>query len=63
MEITFQMICVSFVICLAIVLLTGLWCIFVSDSMDDPFGIGLIVNGLGFGICLTIILYQNGIIK
>ena len=63
---SFTSICVGFVIIIAIMIITGLmgafWGWMTEDSDDWGFG-AWIVCALGFGICLTILLYQNGIIK
>ena len=55
--------CVGFVIILLIMIVTGLtgWITSMNDA--DSIGFSWIVSSIGFGICLTVLLYQNGIIK
>lgn len=66
---TFVHFCVGFVVCLGIMLVT-LLCVLIIDwpfwngHMDSPTSIWLawFFSSVGFAICLTILLYQNGII-
>ena len=64
-QMTFTVFCVGFVICLGLFIVTGLIGWFMSVSSDgDGIAIGgWIFSTFGFAICLTILLYQNGIIK
>ena len=60
---TFPMFCVGLVIIVAILgisLIVGLLITYRTD--DEPYSIAWIINGICFGICLTILLYQNGIL-
>lgn len=57
--------CVGAVICVILFIITGLigWASSISSNGDDfAFG-GWMFSTIGFAVCLTILLYQNGIIK
>lgn len=66
----FVHICVGFVITLAIMVVTFLFCMFVAWANSDNGGTDLneavffawFFSSVGFGICLTILLFQNGVI-
>lgn len=60
---TFSMFCVGLVIIVAILgisVFVGLLITYRTD--DEPYSIAWLINGICFGICLTILLYQNGIL-
>lgn len=60
---TFSMICVGLVIIVAILGCSSLLSFLMSDCTDDEMYMkGWLINGFCFGICLTILLYQNGIL-
>lgn len=67
---TITQFCVGFVICLAILIVTFLFCAFCAWITSDGCGLdileaiwfGWIFSSVGCGICLTILLVQNGII-
>ena len=55
--------CVGLVICILAHLSSGTVGVFSSDNKEDGYIISWIVSTIGFGVCLTILLYQNGVIK
>ena len=55
--------CVGLVICVLIYLASGTVGMLSSDKDESMYIISWIVSTIGFGICLTILLYQNGVIK
>lgn len=57
--------CVGFVICLIISVIFVIFGCFLNWITDDECGwfMVTILSNVGFGICLTYILYSNGIIK
>lgn len=60
---TFSMICVGLVVIVAILGISALLCFLLSDCTgDDMYMMGWLINGFCFGVCLTILLYQNGIL-
>lgn len=60
---TFSMICVGLVIIVAILGISALLGFLISDCTDDEmYVMGWLINGFCFGVCLTILLYQNGIL-
>lgn len=59
---TFQYFCVGLVIIVAILGITGIFSYVLRDDIDDMFMMGWLINGFCFGVCLTILLYQNGIL-
>lgn len=60
---TFSMLCVCIVVIVAILGFTALLCYLIYGcTTDDMFMIGWIINGVCFGICFTILLYQNGLL-
>ena len=62
---TFTSMCVGAVIIIAILIITGLIGAFSEwlDYNDEFTFLAWIICAIGFGVCLTILLYQNGIIK
>ena len=62
---TFIQFCVGFVILLIILLVSGgLSALMDIDSFDGNWLLfAWFLASLGFAVCLTILLYQNGIIK
>lgn len=60
---TFESFCVGLIITLLILVITLFIGILLEDNNEDASMYGWMINGIGFGICLTIILYQNGVIK
>lgn len=66
----FVHICVAFVITLAIMVVTFLYCMFVDwvssgnggTDLDGVAFFAWFLSSVGFGICLTILLFQNGVI-
>lgn len=61
--ITFEMCCVCVVIILLIAVITALSGFVMVDDYDSFYLAGWILSSIGFGICLTILLYQNGVLK
>lgn len=60
---TFSMFCGGFVIIVAILGISSLVSFLMSGCTDDEMYMkGWLINGICFGICLTILLYQNGIL-
>lgn len=60
---TFSMFCVGFVIIVAILGISSLVSFLMSGCTDDEMYMkGWLINGICFGICFTILLYQNGIL-
>lgn len=66
---TFVHFCVGFVICLVIMLVTLLLCVLIDWSsgnghvdVGESIWLAWFFSSVGFAICLTILLYQNGII-
>ena len=60
---TFSMFCVGLVIIVAILGISAFAGFLITDCTgDDLFPIAWFINGICFGICLTILLYQNGIL-
>ena len=65
---TFTILCVTFVIIIGIFLVSALFgfctrCIGDSDDETEVFLLGAwFICAVGFGVCLTIILVQNGVI-
>lgn len=60
---TFSIFCVGFVIIVAILGISSLVSFLMSGCTDDEMYMkGWLINGICFGICLTILLYQNGIL-
>lgn len=60
---TFSMFCVGVVIIVVILcisLFVGILMTYCTD--DEPYSVSWFINGICFGICLTILLYQNGIL-
>lgn len=59
--------CVGFVICLLIFVASVAFGAFLDwiSINDDKFGLfmSILLSSIGFGICLTYILYSDGIIK
>ena len=56
--------CVGLVICLLLYIASGIVGIICAVKNDEAaYIISWIVSTIGFGVCLTILLYQNGIIK
>lgn len=60
---TFSSFCVGLVITILIAAVTLLLDNILSDSNNENGMFAWIINSLGFGVCLTILLYQNGVIK
>ena len=65
---TFIHICVGFVITIAILLATGCFGFLIdraNGSCDDTemWLLAWAISSIGFAVCLTILLFQNGIIK
>lgn len=62
---TFVHFCVGAVICAVIFIVTGFmgWMSSINEFKDDGAPISWAISTFGFAICLTILLYQNGIIK
>lgn len=63
---TFASICVGAVITVLILVLTFLYGLLVkwaSGSKEELSLLPWVVSSIGFGVCLTILLYQNGIIS
>lgn len=60
---TFSMICVGLVIIVAILGISALLGFLISDcTTAEMYVMGWLINGFCFGVCLTILLYQNGIL-
>lgn len=63
----FTILCVTFVIIIGIILVSALFgfCTrYINDSDDETevFAGAWLICAVGFGVCLTIILVQNGVI-
>lgn len=60
---TFSMFCVGLVIIVAILGISSLLSFLMSDCTGDEMCMyGWLINGICFGVCLTILLHQNGIL-
>jgi len=60
----FTQICVGIVILILLFIVTSIIALLLAGKDEECIGtIAWIISTLGFGICLTILLYQNGIIK
>lgn len=64
---TFTILCVTFVIIIGIILVSALFgfctrCIGDSGDETEVFAGAWFICAVGFGVCLTIILVQNGVI-
>lgn len=60
---TFSMFCVGLVIIVAILGISAFVAFLITDCTgNDMYPIAWLINGFCFGICLTILLYQNGIL-
>ena len=58
----FVIICTGIVITVAIGIVSVIFNIFIFAGADDGFCGAWIFTTLGFGVCLTLLLIQNGII-
>lgn len=56
---------VGFAVCIFVLIVSGIIGAMLSykADTDDPLSGPFLVSSIGFGICLMIILYQNGIFK
>ena len=60
---TFSIFCVGLVIIVAILGISLLLGFLISDcTTSEIYVLGWLINGFCFGVCLTILLYQNGIL-
>lgn len=59
----FTKFCTGFAITILIAAVTLLLDHILSDSHNENGIFAWLINSFGFGICLTILLYQNGVIK
>ena len=63
---TFVHLCVGLVICIGIMLATGLFCAFASRLTEDGWDLGVhmawFFSSVGFAVCLTVLLVEHGII-
>lgn len=59
---TFSIFCVGLVIIVAILGITGVLSYVMSDDTDETFLVGWFINGVCLSVCLTILLYQNGML-
>ena len=60
---SFTIFCVGLVIIVAILGISSLLSFLMSDCTgDEMYMTGWLINGICFGVCLTILLYQNGIL-
>lgn len=55
--------CVGLVVCILAHLSSGTVGMLSADNEKDGCVISWIVSTIGFGVCLTVLLYQNGVIK
>lgn len=62
--ISFSHICVCVVIIVIVLISTGILGVIADSIIGDTFEFGgWLYASVGFGICLTILLYQNGVVK
>lgn len=60
---SFTIFCVDLVIIVAILGISSLLSFLMSNCTgDEMYMIGFLINGICFGVCLTILLHQNGIL-
>lgn len=59
----FVKICIGLVVCILTHLSSSTVGMLSSDNEKDRCVISWIVSTIGFGVCLTVLLYQNGVIK
>lgn len=59
---TFTNMCVGLVICILVLIVSGVFSALASTTDDSTF-LGWVVSSIGFGSCLTILLVEHGIIK
>ena len=60
MAITFSQVCVGIFMVIAVGIVTGLFS-YILDKDDWPL-IGWMINTIGFGVCLTMLLYLTGVL-
>lgn len=60
---TFSSFCVGCIIIIIIAAVTFLLDRILSFDTNDSGFYSWLINSIGFGVCLTILLYQNGVIK
>lgn len=56
---------VGFAVCIFVLIVSriiGAILSYKADT-DDPLSGPFLLSGIGFGICLTIVLYQNGVFR